>query len=221
LREELLQQKNSEIKSKFLVKFLYREPIIKLLIRDILLPSIPNDNGLPEENDFTTLITQFLSMLISSGDIPSRVSLSPHLHSFLIPSLLLPNRDLTYCIETIEDCCQNSHPKHLRHLRLLFSCTSSHRELSTHLLKKHSCSPSLKDILKDTFDLESPSDDVFLELNYFCSGVTMDSKDFENLYQIFTMKEEVEVKKAALEQMAVMLGERKEETGRKFFRGKS
>ena len=65
LREELLKLKSTEIKSKFLVKFLVRPQIVKLLFKEILLSSISNEEENPDENELINSVLQLCSVLLS------------------------------------------------------------------------------------------------------------------------------------------------------------
>ena len=76
------------MKSKFLVKFLHTTPVLKLICKELLLSSIPNDDGVPEEDELTNLIIQFTSMLLSWGDIQQRRKLWKVMHSFQIVSVV-------------------------------------------------------------------------------------------------------------------------------------
>ena len=83
----MLQLDEGKIKSKFLVLFLHRKPVLKCLWKDLLLSSIPNEDGIPEGNEVTSLIIQFIAMLLNSRDISEKRSLSKMMYWFQIASM--------------------------------------------------------------------------------------------------------------------------------------
>jgi len=60
---------------------------MKLITKDLMMSSIPNDDGYPEENDLTNLIIQFVSMLMSCATIDERRMHSKAMHSYQIASI--------------------------------------------------------------------------------------------------------------------------------------
>jgi len=80
----------------------------------------------------------------------------------------------------------------------------------------------MNDVLKETFDLESCSSDVFIELNVFSSGITDYSFfNYEKLYAIFKNNPEITLKKSAIEQLSILINDRSDNlgvTGRRLFR---
>ena len=142
-----------------MVRFLHRLPILKLICKDLLLSSLPNEDGIPQENELSNIIIQFISMLLSCGDFNQRRLLAKAIHSFQIVATGLQSsqtnvREVKYIIETIEDCCKFRSTKQLRILRDLFSSDSKQRELATHILKKNWNRPEVEDILNETFEIE-------------------------------------------------------------------
>lgn len=229
LREELLQQRDCEVKSKFLVRFLHRTPIMKLICKEILLTAIPNEDGVAEENELTTVTLQFISMLLSCGDINEKRKLGMMLHSIQIVSLAykdVPNnlREAKYIMDTIEDCCKYRAVKNLRVLRELFSTNPKQRGVATHILKKNWERPEVEDLLKETFELEDCASNVFIELNLYSSAKSEYSiVDYDNLYYIFVNKKESTFKKSAIEQLSILINDRSDNlgiNGRKLFREK-
>ena len=88
LREELLKLKSNEIKSKFLVKFLTRPEITKLLFKELLLSSVSNEDENPTENELISKLLNLASMLVNTGEINDRRKLVKTMSSFQIISVV-------------------------------------------------------------------------------------------------------------------------------------
>ena len=127
-------------------------------------------------------------------------------------------------MDSVEDWFKYRSVKQLRILRDLFSKNNKDREVATHILKKNWDRHEIEDILKETFDLSSWSDDVFIELNIYSSGKTDYSLfDYDNLYYIFTNNPEWSLKKSAIEQLSILINDRTDSlgiSGRRLFREK-
>lgn len=87
LREELLKDRDSKVKSKFLSKFLHRKQILKLISKELLLPSMLSEDGLIAENDFTNLVIQCISMLLNSGEIKDKRAHALVMHNYQIADI--------------------------------------------------------------------------------------------------------------------------------------
>lgn len=133
-------------------------------------------------------------------------------------------REVKYIIDSVEDWFKYRSVKHLRILRDLFSANHKDREVATHILKKNWDRYEVEDVLKETFDLSSWADDVFIELNIYSSGKTDYSLfDYDNLYYIFTNNPEWNLKKSAIEQLSLLINDRTDSlgiSGRRLFREK-
>lgn len=125
-------------------------------------------------------------------------------------------------MDAIEDCCKFSSTKQLRVLRDLFSSNPKQRGIATHVIKKNWERPEIEDLLKETFEMESWADDVFIELNVYSSGIASYS-DYDNMYSIFTNKTESSFKKTAIENLSILINDRSDQlgsSGRRLFREK-
>ena len=127
-------------------------------------------------------------------------------------------------MECIDDWCKFRSIKQLKTLRCLFSKNKLVRKTVTHILHKNWDRAEVEDILKETFDLQSWADDVFIELNIYSNGKNDYSVfDYDNLYYIFINNAEWSLKKSAIEQLSILINDRTDSlgvSGRKLFREK-
>jgi hypothetical protein len=224
IKEELLKYKGSKVMNKFLTKFLTRKPIVSVIWKELLLSSLPIEEEVSEESGVSEYVIKYISTLVSYAELNERRNLAILMHSYQISSRIY-TRECKYIIESIDDCCKSSRIKKMRILRDLFSSNEKHRKLSTHVLKKSWDKYEVEDVLNESFDIETCSQDALIELNVFSKGVKgYSSFDFDGIYSIFNSKSEVSIKKSALEQLSLLINDRSDNStvsGRRLFREKA